>query len=102
MSDWFDKQVDGWIDGQVDRAIDKKVDEFLEPHIGKDRLRQVKKLIEEGRPLDEDTEVMLREYLTEEQLDQYRTIHNGAVKAEKLDKDMKKLDSDLKFLDDLF
>ena len=62
----------------------------------------MKKLIKEGRPLDADTEDLLREYLTEEQLEQYRKIHNSAVKAEELDKDLRQLESDLKFFDELF
>ena len=102
MSSWFDRQIDGWIDGAIDSKVDEEIDRHLEPHIGADRLRQVKKLIKEGRPLDSDTEELLRGYLTEEQLDQYRKIHNNAVKAEKLEKDLRQLESDLKFFDELF
>ena len=85
MTNWFDKQVDGLIDrtigGAIDKKLDEEVDKLLEPHIGKDRLRRVKKLLQEGRPLDEDTEAMLREYLTETQLEQYRTIQGANISA---------------------
>lgn len=102
MSSWFDRQVDSWIDREVDKVVDQEIDKFLEPYLGKDELRRLKKLARKGQPLDADTEALLRNHLSAEQLEDYRKIHNSVAKAERLDSDLGKLDSDLRAIDDLF
>ena len=104
--DWFGRQIDKAIDKEINsainKAVEKEIDDFLGKKIGKDQLRRVKKLAKEGKPLDKDTEVLLRKYLSEEELEQYRKIHNGVAEAERVDKECRKVENGLKEIDDFF
>lgn len=77
------------IDRRIDRYVDRKVDALLEPHVGSEQLRQLKKVTREGEDLDPKTEEMLAEHLTEDEVKAYKGIHNGVAKLERLDSNLR-------------
>ena len=102
MADFFEQEINKAVDKEINRAVDNEVDKFLEPHLGEKQLKRMKRMVKQGRPLDADAERMLRKFMTDEQVDDYRKIHNAAAEAEKVDKDLRSLESDLNAIDKLF
>ena len=89
---YFSRQFDRMLGREIDRAVDRKIDAYLESRIGKKRTRRIKRLAKKGRPLDADTEKMLRRFMSEEELDTYRTIHNEVAEWERLDNELGQID----------
>lgn len=91
MSNWAERQVSAWIDRRIDRYVDRKVDALVEPYVGAEKLKQLKKMTREGQPLDPETEAILSEHLSADQLTAYKGIHNGVARLERWDRGLRQI-----------
>lgn len=90
MAGWVERQVDAWFDRRIDRYVDKQLDGFLQGQMPDEDFEQLKAMTRKGQPIDDATEVRLREQLGDS-FEPYKKVHNGVARLERMENTINKV-----------